>query len=260
MAHMLSERIFQEFYHLDEVAGAEGGALATAISRLSKTNCLQATIIRCQLARACNTLESVATIPAHAAQGVWELVGNWFGDDKTLKDQFLGDLKDIYSDAMSLWQSLQLVRMRITVAADPPPEDWVQDEDKRDAYGKPQPNSEQPPPSMAIEPLAVLFPQILDDDQGWIFHGFALFHSQPAVLAALGELNTQQGTQIRTAQRRRMSKEVSKDPIEQRSQADRRLSTSSSTTQRKTVFGTSSELSHLGETSSRSSRGRPEPK
>jgi hypothetical protein len=235
--------IFQDFYFAEDVIGIETGALIKKLDRMNGSHLTEATIIRCQLARVCKDLSS--EIPGQAAKSVYDILNVWLNDEKSQKQQFLENLTNLYAEAMTLWQTLQRSQNRVRVVMDLKNDLWVQEEDTRKSYDDIKPKEGQPIPSVPlVNPLAVLFPQIVTDDT-FLFHGYALFHTQSAVIVATQECKNQRNLQdIGINHRRRMSRGGRADVNEQRMKATSRLSSASRDgSHQRTVPSISSELS-----------------
>ncbi|KAK0719424.1 hypothetical protein B0H67DRAFT_151277 [Lasiosphaeris hirsuta] len=211
VAQELSESIFTEYYNLNRFIGIESGILVNAIATLARTHPVQALIMRAQLTKACNSSRDVAKIPARAAESVATVLGGWIGEDAPRRQRLLEELEAIFSDAMAVWQPLQRARKRITTRMALSVDFWDEDEDKRDAYDNANDDAHSIEgggmTSTILGPMAILFPQVLADNE-CLFHGNALFHTQHAVLAAARENSkSQQDRQgVSTPRLRRTSK------------------------------------------------------
>lgn len=241
----LSGNIFQEFHNLKTLTGIEQDTLAKVVDTLAKTYPLQATIVRCQLTKVCSSSSDRAAIPALAAERVATVLGAWFGEggSEPQRQPFLEKLATIFSDAMDLWERLQRSPQKITTRTNVFDDSWF-DDDKRDAYDDANDGTrleDGRATSTIVIPMAILFPRILADHED-LFHGYALFHTQPAVVAAARETTSLQDRQGLGALRRRRA---SKD--EARPGSGRRLSSASVDTVRykKPPSSTPSELSHI---------------
>ncbi len=254
IAQGLSRHIFQDFYCLEEVAGVEAAALTKAVERLGKDYRLEATIIRCQLAKAGNQSRGVEEIPAQAAKSACALLSDWLNDDVKRKQQFLAELTDLYSGAMDLWQNFQQHSKRVRSIVDlvdgsnAAQKIWVKEEDSRPEYDNVPLGEEQPAGAVPFTgPLAVLFPQIRVDNN-MLFHGYALFYDQNAVIVATRERNNLQSSLTASSNQRRAAWDDGPgDHIDQQAKAAQRLSSlGEGLHQRQSALGVSSDVSYSG--------------
>lgn len=224
VAQELSKHIFQRFFFLEkEAAGAESRSLARALAYLNENHPQQATIIRCQLSRAYEDSQSAKVLPNRATEAVCAILDPWLSGDAERKQHFAAELTKLFSTALKLWQRLQRSRRKITVSdtIDINSNTWLAAEDSWPEYDNKDllRGDGQRPQQMAISglmsksALAVLFPQIHaeqdghNNDEELLFHGFALFSEQAAVVAVnLERSSTQRGLRrTSTTHRRRMS-------------------------------------------------------
>ncbi|KAK3328268.1 hypothetical protein B0T19DRAFT_186107 [Cercophora scortea] len=214
IALQLSTHIFVDFYPVDREADMKLSGLVRALDWLNDEHPLEATIIRCQLARVCNDSPIADEIPKQATDVVCGQLGPWLAaDDGTRVQKFAAELEDLFSAAMGLWQKLQCTRTRVTAVASLDERVWFIDDDSWPEYGS-TPAEEEP--NMG-GPLAVLFPQIRagkdtsessssGGSSSLLFHGFALFPEQAHVKAAKEECKSQRASRrTSTFQRRRTS-------------------------------------------------------
>ncbi|KAK0636159.1 hypothetical protein B0T17DRAFT_503637 [Bombardia bombarda] len=189
----LSRHIFKDFYLPEGKAGTELSSIIKSLEWLNEDHPLQATIIRCQLARACSHTSTVNDIPARAAGFVTNSLSPWVNDDGQRIRQFMSDLAALFSEAMRQWQKLQRGSKQARAVKALTIHLWLQAEDSRPGYdSKPVEGEPKSSPKASVAPCAVLFPQIrvgkdTDDGQDILFHGFALFPTQLAVVAAVQE-------------------------------------------------------------------------
>jgi hypothetical protein len=207
ISQKLASNIFRDFYTWDKEAETELSGLRKGLSWLGKEHPKEATIMRCQLAKACNKSCNVEAVATQVAQDICAALRSWLNDD-TARRQFAERLKEIFVEAIRIWQHLQKTRQGAMAAMDLTSESWIEETDARPEYNSmalgSEQNSQQRPTSQDIDPLAILFPQIYAGDE-LLFHGFALFPTQTAVIVASQECNGQRSLRRTTAHRRRTS-------------------------------------------------------
>ena len=204
----LARRIFRDFY-LTNKLGVSQSSLINAVCLLDTTNKKEASVIRCQFAKASQGPNEVDTdaISYRAAENVCEALSCWL-DDKAIKEKLENDLQAIFAEAIKIWLPLQRIRERAWPDTATNPEYWV--DRQRPEYDmvklEEEHRKKQQPPSRLIKPLAVLFPQIVIGSD-CIFHGFALLPTQSAVIAAALEVeaNGQQMSSSGSPRLRRVS-------------------------------------------------------
>jgi hypothetical protein len=202
VADELATAIFRDFYAGKETEAKLGG-LRSALGWPSKEHQDEAAIIRCQLAKVCGEPRKVHAVAAQAAHDVCTALRWWLND--TAQGPFAEGLRGIFVEAMGIWQHLQRTRQGAEAAMDRAFHNWMEQTDARPQYGsiaRSEPNAQQQPTSGPMDPLAVLFPQIWVGEN-LIFHGFALFPTQTAVVAAAQERTGPQS--LRAVHRRRTS-------------------------------------------------------
>ncbi|KAK3685147.1 hypothetical protein B0T22DRAFT_212183 [Podospora appendiculata] len=249
IAHQLSTQIFVDFYPLDREADIEISGLVRALEWLDVARPLQATIIRCQLAKVCNESRTAEKIPKQATDVVCGQLGPWLSYDSTRAQQFATDLEGLFSTAMELWQKLQCTRTRVKAAAGLAEHGWFFDDDSRAEYGG-RPAEDDGAASGLINnlggPLAVLFPQIRtgrdtedsSSSMSLLFHGFALFPAQALVMAATSERGSQAASRRASAYQRRRTSDGEGEP----QRTSRRLSNASREGgQQRSVLGAASD-------------------
>ncbi|KAK7426726.1 hypothetical protein QQZ08_006762 [Neonectria magnoliae] len=205
IAQELSVSIFQDVYLVDDATQARLSGLFQALEWLDQTHPLPATIIRCQIAKISDGSRKVKEVPGQAAEAVRSVLGPWLRDDLAQEDLFIEALQDIFSEALQLWQSLQRTRQRAQAVVDLDPMIWdPKDDARRDYDGETREEDNMSQQQTAIDafvtgPIAVLFPKIYMGDDGQeyasesgednelLFHGFALFSTQGAAVAASKE-------------------------------------------------------------------------
>ncbi|KAF7548352.1 hypothetical protein G7Z17_g7116 [Cylindrodendrum hubeiense] len=206
IAQQLSASIFQDVYLVDDTAKAHLKGLILALEEwLDAAHPLPATIIRCQIAKISDGSRKVKEVPGQAASAVRSILSPWLHEDQTQEELFTQGLEGLFADALKLWQRLQRTRQRAYAVTDPSSADWDPEEDAKPHYdgetlregdGRSQ---QQTPQDTYGFPIGVLFPKIfmVNDNQDNniesgdysqpLFHGFALFSTQGAVLAARSE-------------------------------------------------------------------------
>ncbi|KAK7414465.1 hypothetical protein QQX98_006651 [Neonectria punicea] len=205
VAQELSVSIFQDVYLVDDATQARLSGLFQALEWLDQTHPLHATIIRCQIAKISDGSRKVKEVPGQAAEAVRSVLGPWLRDDRSQEDLFMEALQDIFSEALQLWQRLQRTRQRAQAVVDLDPRIWdPKDDSRRDYDGEMREEDNMSQQQMAMDafatgPIAVLFPKIYMGDDGQeyasesgeddepLFHGFALFCTQGAAMAASKE-------------------------------------------------------------------------
>jgi hypothetical protein len=203
VAQELAKNIFRDFYVGDKEVETELSDLRKALTWLNKEHQQEAAIIRCQLVHVCNKSSKVNVVATQVAQDVCAALCCWLND--TAREQFMEGLKGIFVDALRIWQHLQRTLQGAMAVMDP--NSWIEQADARPEYDIPLEsgqNSQQQPISELIDPLAILFPQVLVGKEV-LFHGFALFHTQTAVTVASLERNGQQSLRRTTVHLRRTS-------------------------------------------------------
>jgi len=250
IAQTLARKVFLDFY-LPESSRAELSALIRALAWLREEHPRQATIARCQIATACNEHSGKGQIPTLAAEEVCTILNPWISDN-TARERLAGDLTNLFREAMDLWQNLQRAEEPATTVVDVGDANWLEEEDARSEYNKVAVGEEHRPQgttSGLLGPLAVLFPQIWIGSQ-LVYHGFALFHTQSAVIAASLE-RSQRNSRNTNTNRRRMSESEKRDSAHQRK-------SSGDGTQRSSL-GAPSDLSYSERVNSRPQRTRTDP-
>jgi hypothetical protein len=207
VAQELAEKIFRDFYVGDKETENELSDFRKVLTFLSKEYPKEATIIRCQLVKVCNEPSKVDALATQAAQEVCGALCYWLNDDSA-QGQFVEGLRGIFVDAIGIWQHLQRTVQGAVVVMDLTPDSWIEETDTRPEYDsvtlRSEQNSPQQPVSELAGPQAVLFPQVWAGEE-LLFHGFALFSTQTAVIAARVERNSQQSLRKTITQRRRLS-------------------------------------------------------
>ena len=259
IAQELSRSTFREFHSLKGVTTVEENTLGGIIDKLAKTHPLQTAIIRCQLAKICSGSTDVAAISAHSAERVVAVLGAWLGHDEPGKASFLQELQDIFSDATRLWQRLRLSSKKVTARMDVSGEYWLEEEDSRETYNEADDGASAQQgdgriTSAVLGPVAVLFPQILAEGEV-LFHGYALFHTQHAVISAATENASHQDQQRQSVHRRRRTS--NKDPIRPEKVAD--VVSADFPRYSKNPSNASSELSYIEHGASRVAGGSSRP-
>ena len=238
VAQELSKHIFQRFFFLEKAAAsAESRSLAKALAYLNENHPQQATIIRCQLSRAYEDSQSAKALPSRATEAVCAILDPWLSGDVEREQNFAAELMRLFSRALKLWQRLQRSRRKIMVSdtIDINSNTWLAAEDSWPEYddtdllrGDGQRSQQMTSSRLTNKSaLAVLFPQIYAEQDGHnneeelLFHGFALFSEQAAVVAVhLERSSTQRGLRrTSTTHRRRMSDYNGRD----RQTADRQV-------------------------------------
>ena len=250
----LSRTIFQQFYVTDDDSGVQLDGIIRALSWLNKKHPQEALVVRCQLARALNQSSEVRQRPTQSAQKVGATLSPWLGGNQI--EQFVKDLQDQFTEAMALWQPLQQAIHRVEARTDLSAELWYWD-DRRPQYDEVASGAD---PAQTLEdeahPIAVLFPQIYTKGPDPLFHGYALFSTQPVYKVAVQERRSLRSSRTDSASyRRRMSSGPAgmDHHAEQQTKGGRRASGASGdgSQQRTSVFG-----SDLSSSSAMGSRGR----
>jgi hypothetical protein len=156
-------------------------------------------------------------IATQAAEDACATLCCWLNDD-IARGQFVDRLRGIFAEAIGIWQHLQRTRQGAVAVMDLAPDGWIEETDARSEYNsislESKQNSQQQPSSELVGPLAILFPQVWVGDEV-LFHGFALFPTQTAVIAASLERNSQRSLRKTTGHRRRTSDMDRRSRIEQ---------------------------------------------
>ncbi|KAK3326622.1 hypothetical protein B0H66DRAFT_600727 [Apodospora peruviana] len=242
IAETLSAHIFQPDACLIGIpGGGELRGLVQAIEWLTKNHPMQATIVRCQLVKVCEEFDTESVAAARATNVVCEILKPWLGGDE---EQFASELTARFSEAVRLWLKIQSTRTFANTITTLEDETWLVEEDARARYDDGEPQGDDPRASMMSEyfdprPVAVLFPQIcarkgLSEDQGGggnlIYHGHALFPTQPAVIIAGKERSSQPNLRRNSVLSRRRASQTGSQEGQQHAEAQRpgrRLSISS---------------------------------
>lgn len=190
IAQELVTHVFRDFCLPEEAGGVELGRLNKALTLLEGR---EATVIRCQLARASHKRDEPETVSTRAAESVCNGLNDWLGDDKAPRQQFKDDLVSLFSEAVELWRRLQRTGKHIEAVVDLTV-DWYEGDARPEYDGITlgEEHRSQQSNSMVTGPVVVLFPQIYSD--GLLFDGRALFPTQSAVIAALQERGNQQNS------------------------------------------------------------------
>jgi hypothetical protein len=259
IARELSTHIFLDFYLFGQDSSDLSG-LVKALNLLKEANPQEAGIIRCQLARACSKSEKANKVLTQAVRDVCDILNPWLVDHADRKEEFKTELRELFSYAMQLWQTIQRTRQgarAVMKIEDPTPtmKIWFQVEDSRPVYDElplgDEHRSQAPLEYHDYGPLAILFPHIFVgkagyDDKDLLCHGFALFHTQTAAVIARMERSHQQRTTVNP--RRRSS------GAEGRGQ--RRSIASTVRARALSLAATGSDISYVGGSSSQLSAGK----
>ncbi|KAJ3537100.1 hypothetical protein NM208_g6456 [Fusarium decemcellulare] len=205
--------IFCDLYMIEATAQLNLNGLALALEGLGRAHALQAAIIRCQLGLISEKSAKVKEIPTRAAVAVTQVLCPWICNTQQ-EERFEEELKKLFIEALKLWQDLQRTRQPARAVVDIVPDLWVPEEDCRSKYGdmtSSETEGQRTSPSLALDvPIAILFPQIyvgndFEAGKGPLFHGFALFPAQQAVMAASMERAPSPYTRRRASDKRRTS-------------------------------------------------------
>lgn len=213
IAQELSKHIFQDLYFPGEAARVEVSGLMKALTWLNRTHPHEATIVRCQLAKACAHSTDADGIPAQATESVNTILNCWLNDDTARQQQFVTELMSLFSEAMKIWKDLQRSGKRVEARMEIIDGNWFEEEHGRHEYDSvvagEQRRSEQTTSGL-IGPLAVLFPKILADGR-LLFRGYALFPTQAVVMTASQERGSQASSPNMSGSHRRTSEYESGD-------------------------------------------------
>lgn len=189
IAQELSNCIFQDFYVPRNVDSTEGTAFRNVLTKFMETHTHQATAIRCQMAKIFAESSYIDETASQAVENVCGILNTWLHDDTTNNDGFKADLTALFSELVNVWMELQHCGQRLAVFGEVTEGTWFENEDRKyeydDSHGE-EPQSTGPSTSDLVEPIAILFPQILAGED-LVFHGYALFSTQAVVTQAIRE-------------------------------------------------------------------------
>ena len=235
VAKELARCIFTDLHVSDSVSDVLVDGLTKVLKWLDSSHPLEATVTRCQLARALAESSGVEHCAPKAAERVCATLEPWFGGDDRRR-LFAADLAERFGAAMALWLPLQRAEQRVRAETDLACKDWFYERPKYDVI-TPGENAhgDSGVGGSSINnhghdagpefPLAVLFPHIYVGET-ILFHGLGLFAYQPAVAAARLEQRKQPESRANRASHRRSgqhSQQVSGQPAK----GSRRTSVSS---------------------------------
>lgn len=187
IAQELKRHVFRDYFVPEDPRALELREFTKALPWLNEKHPREATIIRCQLARACYKREGVIAVSRRAAGAVRAILFAWL-DGENAEQQLKANLESFFSDAVELWRGIQRTRRHVHASVDLADE-WIEIEDSRlqyDSIALGEGHHAQKINSQVTGPIAVLFPRVLIEDV-LHFHGYALFPTQSAVIAAAQE-------------------------------------------------------------------------
>jgi hypothetical protein len=243
----LSTSIFLDFHFPDAVKSSpELNSLAQILHWLSTVEPRRAGICRSQIAIICCQCGNIRQkIINQATQRVLTALNPWIFENR---EQLSNELAELFTEAVELWQPLQRADSHVMVKNDG---DWI-DEDTWPEYNDVNllPANHQNNPQISInQPLAILFPRIYAGND-MISHGYALYPTQAAVIAAKLE-HGQASPSI--GLRRRNTGASNREPLNSR-RTERRLSSTPYDTIQKTSLDGRREASHANAGSHRADR------
>jgi hypothetical protein len=176
----LLNNVFVDFYFPSDIKSSpESNKLIQVLDWLSRVEPRRASICRSQIATVCCQNENMRSkIISEATQRVLTTLNPWIIDNR---EQLSNELIELFTEAVELWQPLQRADRHIVVKNDG---DWI-DEDTWQEYDDMSllPNHQSNPPIHDYEPMVILFPRIFTGSF-LIFHGYALYPTQAAIIAA----------------------------------------------------------------------------
>ncbi|KAH6874959.1 hypothetical protein B0T10DRAFT_610502 [Thelonectria olida] len=203
IAQQLVASIFRDQYLVDDDTQVHLSGLFQSLEWLDKVHPASATVIRCQIAKISEDSGKMQELPTQAANAVREVLRPWLRGDIQRERELTEALRLVFYDALVLWKDLQRTSQRAEAFIELDGPIWDPMADSKpdyDAVPREDGQSEQHPSYAMIHPIAVLFPKIYvgvddecdaSDDEGGdedvLFHGYALFHTQAAVMAASKE-------------------------------------------------------------------------
>ena len=225
IAEQLSTYVFQDFY-VPSSGVADLRELTKVLLWLDERSPLRASIARCQIAMAFDDPRDKEAIIGRITQSVCHSLTPWIHDSK-VQESFSRDLMTLFRNAMNLWQQLQRTSEHAIATVDVAVNTWNALEDAREEYDKvaiEEHHEYHGAASESTTPTAALFPQIwIGEDV--LFPGYALYHTQPAVIAA--NLENKKGSLSGNSIRRRRKSGNRTWPAPDHSASESRVSNTS---------------------------------
>ena len=204
IASQLCNNIFKDF-HIPASNAIDFDGLARILLRLDEKHPRKASIVRCQIAMALDDHQDNEASIGRATEGVCRLLGPCMPDG-AVQEQFSKDLTAFFRDAMGLWKRVQRASEHVIATASVMFDQWDASLDAREQYDRVVVEDRYKAHEAGLgsaTPIAILFPQIWIGKRD-LFHGFALFPSQTAVIAANIE-NKNKNSSGGSSNRRRQS-------------------------------------------------------
>ena len=185
IAEQLSTHVFQDFY-ISASDEPNLGGLTELLSRLDKKHARKASIARYQIATALEDQQKRDAMISRTVETVRRSLSSWTAEDAP--ERLRHDLTSFFREASELWQRLRQGAEHAMASASVTSDQWHLD-DARQQYDTVQVDEKyrlRGPAWESTLPIAVLFPKIWIGNE-ILFHGYALFPSQSAVIAAIVE-------------------------------------------------------------------------